>query len=491
MNSNSNSLNNRHHRVMVALTDPRRRTSSEDPSLDKEIKLLDKKTMLLKIPNAVAKPGNLNKPPRYYRHMEFDAIGYDFEAHIRLELTDLMAQMFRHHRHGSLLRFPAQRNLNPTLLTRLLVTEVDKQMVEQRLRLKSINVDYFDVRKFDMINMLMDPKTVPQHRRDLVYGKSFFSTKDLYQWLVNDLTALRGRGIGDDYLDFEFVYRDCQPMQHKVRLSVFHIFNSEERTDLAEFFKSVTQGRQCGVSTTLLNDCLKESFDLKKPAPALMMFELPMVPQLCDYRRKVLKLADMAYSSLEKGRQLTAKIEMKYSSQMSISQSTENRHFNSRCSMGSVPNISMAHWRRTAKFSNEDYNGLAAWYKRIDAKFTQLKLAMEQHFVNVFHRKSLDLRRELRCINQDMGLMRDESGGDASRSRSPCHTVDADASEEVYHELQREFKKLEQDAEKSAYASTLKVYISTKNYELSEAEKTLKQREIENLRVRLAQYISS
>ncbi|KAH8242565.1 hypothetical protein KR032_000074 [Drosophila birchii] len=487
--SSSNSLTKRHHRIMVALTDPKRRTYSEDPNLDEEIKLLDKKAMLLRIPNAMAKSSNFMKTPRYYRHMEFDAIGYDFESHIRSELTELMTQMFRYHRHGSLLRFPSQRNLNPSLLTRLLVTEVDKLMLDLRLRLKSINVDYFDVRKFDMINLLLDPKVNSQQRRNVHYGKSFSNTKDLFQWLVNDLTGVRGRGIGDDYLDFEFVFRDSQSRQHKIRLSVFHIFKCEERTDLAEFFKTVPQGKHSGVSATLLTDCLKESFDFRRPTPALIMFELPMLPELCDYRRKVLKLADMAYNALEKGRHLTAKMEIKYSSQMSISVRNENRHDNSRCSLRSMPNISMAHWRRTAKFSDEDYNGLAAWYKRIDAKFTELKLSMEQHFVKVFKRKGLDLRRELKCINQDLGLARDESGGDASRSLN--NPGDADPNEEIYHELRREFRKLEMDAEKSAYASTLKVYISTKNYELSEAEKALKQREIENLRIRLVQYISS
>ncbi|KAH8251657.1 hypothetical protein KR038_004296 [Drosophila bunnanda] len=486
---NSNSLTKRHHRVMVALTDPKRRTYPEDSSLGEEIKLLDKKAILLRIPNALGKSAPVMKPPRYYRHMEFDAIGYDFESHIRSELTDLMTQMFRYHRHGNLLRFPPQRNLNPTLLTRLLVTEVDKLLQDLRLRLKAINVDYFDVRKFDMINLLLDPKAVPQHRRGLLCGKSFYSTKDLYHWLVNDLTTVRGRGIGDDYLEFEFVYRDIQPRQHKVRLSVFHIFNSEERPDLAEFLKSVPHGRQGGVSTTLLNDCLKESFDFKSPTPALMMFELPMIPELCEYRRKVLKLADIAYSSLEKGRQLTANIEMRYSSQISLSLSSENLHNTSRCSVRSVPNLSMALWRRNAKLSDADYNGLAAWYKRIDGKFTQLKLGMEQHFVNLFQRKALDLRRELKSINRDLGLARDESGGDASRS--PSNPVVPEPSDEIYNELQRDFKKLEQDAQKSAYASTLKVYISTKKYELSEAEKALKQREIENLRVRLVQYISS
>ncbi|XP_017122730.1 uncharacterized protein LOC108143039 [Drosophila elegans] len=481
---NSHPASKKNHRVLVALTDDKKRGSAEVTVLENDIRILDNKSMLLRMQNSTAKVVNSWEPPRYYRHLEFDAIGYELEPSIRTELSDFMAQMIRNHRHGSLLRFSSlQRNQNPNFLTRLLVTEVDKLMVELRCRLKAVNVDYFDVRKFDMVNMLVEPNAVPNRRRCNTAVKSVCSTRELYQWLINDFTNLRGRGLGDDYLDFEFVYRDSMALQHRIHLSVFHIFGSESRPDLVDFFRSLPQGRLNG--STLLNDCLKESFDLKSLQPAVVIFELPIAPDLSDDRRKILKLADLAFASLQKVRKV-----------MTISQSTINFGKLNRkigteihSSVRSVPNVSLAHWRRTAKFSDEDYNGLAYWYGRIDSKFAELKLAMEQHFVELYRRKSLGLRSEIRSINQDLSEENDESGGDGARP--PRAVLQLDSTRKVYSVLKKEFKRLEVEAEKTTYASTLKVYISTKNYELSEAEKSLKQREFENLRLGLIQYINT
>ncbi|XP_037720997.1 uncharacterized protein LOC119554235 [Drosophila subpulchrella] len=484
---NSHPATKKNHLVLVVLTDPKRRGHVDDQNLENDIRLLDSKSVLLRMQNNLAKPGNQVNTPRYYRHLEFDAIGHDFENHIRAELSDFIGQMFRHRRHGSLLRITSQRNHNPNLLTRLLVTEVDKVMVSMRCRLKSVNIDYFDVRKFDMVNMLVEPIAVPNRRRVTPSGKSIPSTRELFQWLTNDLTSIRDRGIGDDYLDFEFVYRDSLALQHRVHLSMFHIFGSENRPDLVEFFRQLPQGRQNG--STLLNDCLKESFDFKSPNSAVVMFELPIAPDQSDSRRKILKLADIAYGSLEKSRKLIAKSEPKSVSQSSITLNKVSRASGTRSCVRSVPDISLAHWRRTAKFSHEDYNGLAYWYGRIDSKFAELKLAMEQHFVDLYRRKSLDLRSEIRSINQDLSEEIDESGGDGARLQRPRREVDS--TRKIYSVLKKEFKRLETEAEKTTFAPTLKVYISTKNYELSEAEKVFKQREIENLRLGLIQYINT
>ncbi|XP_016951191.1 uncharacterized protein LOC108025304 [Drosophila biarmipes] len=484
---NSHPATKKNHLVLVVLTDPKRRGNADDQSLENDIRPMDSKSVLLRMPNSSARPGNRLEPPRYYRLLEFDAIGHDFESHIRADLSDFIGQMFRHRRHGSLLRITSQRNHNPNLLTRLLVTEVDKVLVELRCRLKSISIDYFDVRKFDMVNMLVEPIAVPNRRRVTPCGKSVSSTRDLFQWLTNDLTSIRGRGIGDDYLDFEFVFRDSLALQHRVRLSMFHIFGSESRPDLGEFFTNLPQGRPSG--STLLNDCLKESFDFRSPNCAVVLFEVPMAPDQSDSRRKILKLAALAFGSLEKCRKLLAKSEPKSVSQSSINLSKLGRASGTRSSVRLVPDVSLAHWRRTAKFSHEDYNGLAYWYGRIDSKFAELKLAMEQHLVDLYRRKSLDLRSEIRSINQDPGEEIDESGGDGARLQRPPREVDS--SRKVYSVLKKEFNRLETEAEKTTFAPPLKVYISTKNYELSEAEKALRHREVENLRLGLIQYIST
>lgn len=477
--------NKKDHVVLVALTDSRRRAYLDDQSLESDIRILDHKSMLLRMPKNTTKPANSMEPPRYYRHLEFDGIGYEFDSHIRTELGDMLGQMFRHRRNGSLLRISSQRNHNPSLLTRLLVTEVDSLMVEMRCRLKAINVDYFDVRKFDMVNMLVQPKGVPKRRRDSPSGKSLSSTKELHQWLTNDLALLRGRGIGDDYLHFEIVYRDSLVLEHRIHLSVFHIFGSENRPDLVEFFTSLPRGRQNG--STLMNDCLRESFDFKSPTPVVVLFELPIGPDLKDSRRKILRMADVAFGCLDKARKMMSKSKPAFQSSTNLSKIS--RSSGAHSFLRSVPDISLAHLRRTAKFSDEDYNGLACWYGRIDSKFAELKLAMEQHFVDLYKRKSLDLRSEIRSMNQDPSEENDESGGDGVRPQRPPR--DLNSSSRIYSMLKTDFKKLEAEAETTTYAPTLKVYIRTKNYELSEAEKVLKQREMENLRLGLIQYISA
>jgi len=109
--------------------------------------------------------------------------------------------------------------------------------------------------------------------------------------------------------------------------------------------------------------------------------------------------------------------------------------------------------------------------------------------VDLYKRKSLDLRSEIRSMNQDPSEENDESGGDGVRPQRPPR--DLNSSSRIYSMLKTDFKKLEAEAETTTYAPTLKVYIRTKNYELSEAEKVLKQREMENLRLGLIQYISA
>ncbi|XP_017067160.1 uncharacterized protein LOC108105213 [Drosophila eugracilis] len=485
---NSHPATKKNHLVLVALTDPKRRICVDDQNLERDIRLLDSKSMLLRVPSTTGKSAlwNCVEPPRYYRHLEFDAIGFDGEPHIKTELSDFIGQMFRHHRHGSLIRISSQRNHSPNLFTRLLVNEVDKIMVDMRYRLKAVNVDYFDVRKFDMVNMVAEPTALSSRRGSTPCGKSLSSTRELFQWLNNDLTSLRGRGTGDDYLEFEFVYRDSLVLQHKIHLSIFHIFGGENRLDLVEFFKGLPQGRQN--SSTLLNDCLRESFDFKSPYPAVVVFELPIAPDQTDSRRKILKMAHVAYASLEKSRKIMAKSQPKSASHSYINLSKLSAS-EARSSVRSVPNISLANWRRTAKFSNEDYNGLAYWYGRIDSKFAELKLAMEQYFVDLYKRKSLDIRSEIRSINEDLSEEIDESGGDGARPQRPARELSFPGK--TYPVLKKEFKRLGIEAERTAYAPTLKVYISTKNYELSEAEKALRQREIDNLRLGLIQYIST
>ncbi|XP_022223558.2 uncharacterized protein LOC111074888 [Drosophila obscura] len=486
----------RMHHVMVALTETNRRYHTEmleGRSLDGEFKILDRKAVLLRMPAASATKTKQGEIPRYYRHLEFDAIGYDYEPHVREELSDLVDNMFRQRLSGCILRLAPHRTSNMNLLTRLLVSEVDSIMLMLRYRLKSIIVDYFDLRKFDMANMLLEPGTAmqPLNRRQVHQsGRNLQSTRELFQWLLNDFATIRGRAVGDDYIDIQFVFRDGQHAVHKLHLTLFQVFGCEERQDMADFFKTLPLGKQS--NSTLLTDCIRESFDFQHPMRTLVMFELPLGRESqAQMMRKILKLADVAYVSIGKAHS-TATNPMSRSKLSSTSRSSMNLQkiipsCSFRNTFQSVPNISNRLLRRRGRLSGEDFNSLAYWYNRIDSKLLELQLSMDEHFMTLYRRKGMEICNELRSMEQHAESETDESGGDGRLPRTINQEEEAPVT--MYTELLKQFRKLEIDVKKTAFAATLKVYISTKNYELAEMEKAFKLKAIANMRLTLIDFM--
>ncbi|EDW83253.1 uncharacterized protein Dwil_GK22422 [Drosophila willistoni] len=498
-----NSTNKRVHRVMVVLTDATRKgmttssCSGEDNPHETEMKILDSRSLLLRIQNTKANAhrtelGADGESPRYYRHMEFDSIGYEYEPQVRGELSELIEQTFRQQTHGCLLRMTPLRTHNLNLLTRLLVAEVDKAMLVLHCRLRAINVDYYDVRKFDMVNMLSEASPNKRHLHFKHCGRCLQSTRELFQWLVTEYNVLRTRGSGDDFIDLQYIFRDGQQKLHKLHLTIFQIFGCDERMDISGFFNGLPMGRNNHAS--LLTDCIKESFDFKKPMRTVILFELPLTvgKEAPKWMRKILRLADTAYTSIATSYKnvgdcsitpfrVSSKGNLSASGSFSLSPSSSR-------SLGSISNSLR---RRAAKMSTDDYNSLVYWYGRIDSKFKELQLSMEDHFKSLYNQKSLQIFSNLKCMSNDVSQeddYDDESGGDATEHLpNQSHIITASR----YQELLKQFRHLENEAAKSCFASTLMVYMSTKNYELNEAMKALKQREIEKLRQTLIKYIKN
>ncbi|SPP81141.1 uncharacterized protein LOC117582964 [Drosophila guanche] len=496
---NSKATSKRMHHVMVALTESNRRyhtESLEGSSLDGEFKILDRKSVLLRMPSAAAGTSKTKQAdvPRYYRHLEFDAIGYDHEPHVRDQLSDLVENMFRQRLNGCLLRLTPHRSSNINLLTRVLVSEVDSIMLLLRFRLKSINVDYFDLRKFDMANMLLEPGASMQslNRRHRVHqsGRILQSTRELLQWLLNDFTTIRGRAVGDDYIDIQFVFRDGQHAIRKLHLTIFQVIGGEERQEMADFFRSLPLGKQS--NSTLLTDCIRESFDFQRPIRTVVMFELPLGRESpAQMMRKILKLADVAYVSIEKAHS-AAKSSIKSASRSSTNlllNITPSCSF--RNTFQSVPNISDPLLRRGRKLSSEDYNSLAYWYNRIDSKLLELQLSMDDHYMALYRRKGLEICNELRSMEQHADIETNESGGDDRPLARTINQEEEQASMSMYTELLKQFRKLEIDVKRTAFAATLKGYISNKNYELAEMQKAFKLKAIANMRQHLIEFMKS
>ncbi|XP_034663636.1 uncharacterized protein LOC117898389 [Drosophila subobscura] len=492
---NSKATSKRMHHVMVSLTESNRRYHTETlegSSLDGEFKILDRKSVLLRMPSAAAGTSKSKQAdvPRYYRHLEFDAIGYDHEPHVREQLSDLVENMFRHRLNGCLLRLTPHRSSNINQLTRVLVSEVDSIMLMLRFRLKSINVDYFDLRKFDMANMLLEQGASMQalNRRQVHQsGRILQSTRELLQWLLNDFTSIRGRAVGDDYIDIQFVFRDGQHAIRKLHLTIFQVFGGEERQDMADFFRTLPLGKQS--NSALLTDCIRESFDFQRPMRTVVMFELPLGRESpAQMMRKILKLADVAYVSIEKAYS-AAKNPIKSASRSSTNLLKITPSCSFRNTFQSVPNISDPLLRRGRKLSSEDYNSLAYWYNRIDSKLLELQLSMDEHYMALYRRKGLEICNELRSMEQNADLETDESGGDGRPLPSTINQEEEQASISMYTELLKQFRKLEIDVKKTAFAATLKGYISNKNYELAEMEKAFKLKAVESMRLQLIEFM--
>jgi len=61
---NSHPATKKNHLVLVVLTDPKRRGHVDDQNLENDIRILDSKSVLLRMQNSSAKPGNQVDLPR-------------------------------------------------------------------------------------------------------------------------------------------------------------------------------------------------------------------------------------------------------------------------------------------------------------------------------------------------------------------------------------------------------------------------------------------
>ncbi|XP_023168617.2 uncharacterized protein LOC111597909 [Drosophila hydei] len=460
------------HRVIVSLTDTMHKLSSSNKNtpIDSDVKLMDKTTLLLRTRNSA----ETGKPltARYYHQLQFDAVGYEDDRHMRNELTYLLDQMIREHRHGCMLRLTPRRSHNIKLLTHLLVSHLDKLLAKLPYQLIGINVEYYDVRKFDLVNMLLSST----RGRQQTSTRAMQTTREMFQWLHNEYAMLRARGTGDDHINVELILSDGIQKSHQIYLSLYHIFDCTERTDIKDFFKAFSAGKRC--KSTLLTDCIKESFDLKRPARTLILCEMPLDKESTCETHKFLHLANLIYSSIGAARGNTevpkpiGTKRTRMSSTSSSSHSIESSKPQYQTGLMNAPFRS-----RPVNLSHDDYSKLASWYHRIDLKFSEVKLSMERHYNFQYRQKFMKLCKQMSSYR----ILNDKSGGDAHGVLLKNSSRDLMAASS-YAEALKQFRQLERDVKRCPFSPTLTTYMSTKNYELLNAEEALQQQEIANLK---------
>ncbi|XP_017848933.1 uncharacterized protein LOC108604135 [Drosophila busckii] len=452
------------HRVVVALTDAAQKspTSKANASgIDRDIRILDRNSMLLRLPVQESKA---SFQPRYFQQLEFDSVGFDSEKHIRAEFGELMTQMFKRLCNGCLLRLTPWRAYNLKLLTRLLVTEVDKLLLALNYRLLGIQVEYFDVRKFDMVNLLISSsKQQPQVRK-------LNNTSELFQWLHNEYIGLRGRITGDDYMSIEFrLCSNSRQQQHKLQLSIFNIFDCHARKDLSEFFKALPGGRSSQGS--LLTDVIKESFDRKRNIYTLVLCEMPGNKAYTPPIQRFLSLADMAYLSIKA-------LDNKCNSQLKLVESLPQLPAKPKGALKQQPRLTRKSESFTmcptrVELSQQHLSRLSYWYKRIDKVYAGVRLAMEEYYNTLYCQRVLDI---CRLDQPGGGSQSGQSGGDCENPKNKNSAAATNFQEQLSL-----LSYLEEEVTHTSFACTLAVYMNTKHHELLKEEEALQKRQVDNL----------
>ncbi|KAH8406707.1 hypothetical protein KR222_007313, partial [Zaprionus bogoriensis] len=468
-----NNMSDKIHRVVVTLTDATHKLSSScirESQRDCEINVLDKTTLLLHMKSS----SEGLKAPRYYQQMQFDAVGYEDDVHIRDEFNGLLAQMFRFQRNGCLMRLTPRRSHNVKLLSRFLVTDVEKLLRPLPYSLDSINVEYYDVRKFDMINMLMPSRHGQSKIKEQPSQRELLNTRDLFQWLHNEYSIMRTRGSGDGYINVEFVLTFDKQKQMRLYLSIFNIFDCIERKDVPNFFQKLPSGKT--KQGTLLTDCIKESFDYKRPVFTMVLCELPLDRGSAKEMHRFLQLADMAYMNINAASNKVDLHVKPFESILSLpTKSRSSIQLLDRCSSARCFESSSLRCR-PGSLSPQDYSKLASWYRRIDTKFSEVKKCMERHYDVQYRQKFMKICKQLRSRRP----LLDKSGGDADAVLLKNSANDLLVTAR-YVEALKQFRQLEKEVGKCCFACTLSTYMSTKNFELLNVEKALQQQEIANL----------
>lgn len=456
------------HRVIVAVSDGvhRLESSRKDKTVENDINILDKTTLLLHV-NSV--PAENSKLSQYYQQMQFDAVGYDDDDHIRSNLNLLFRQMFENQRNGCLLRLAPWRTHNVRMLNRLLVIDLERYIQQMPYRLDRIYVEYHDVRKFELINMLM-PITKTTRGTSKPRQRELYNTTHLFKWLHNEYTLLRARGLGDDYINLEFVLTTPELKQVKLNLAIFNVFDCIGRKDILNFFQKLPTGKM--KQSTMIIDCIRESFDCKQPVFTVVFCEVPLNRGSSKDMHKFLQLADTAYMNIAAA---NSKIDLKVKPIDSL-QSMTNKSKVTAIDSHSPSTVSLR--CQAGNLSAGDYSKLASWYHRIDNKFNDVKECMASHYDVQFRQKYIQICRKL----QSQGVLTDKSGGDANGMYVKNSANDLLLTAKYVEALKR-FRQLEKDVNNCCFASTLSTYMNTKSFELQNEEKELQKQEVKNLEV--------
>ncbi|XP_073820003.1 uncharacterized protein isoform X2 [Musca autumnalis] len=225
--------------------------------------------------------------------LQFDCVGNGFDARTRSEMASMMAHLLLKQRNCCMIRCVAKRESSAAVLNHLLVCEVDKRMQSAQLSLNWIQCEYFDIRKFDMVNLLRRPTR----------SKKFLSTMDLQRWLNGEYQNLVAGCQGHECLDFLFTYSDRNRVMYQVKFSYLQIvagkLDAEGKVALSNCLENLDI-RPKG-NTSMLVDTIRDYYSAEQEMQIWMFFEIPVQQRNSlhgggDIMDDMLKFAKAAYA---------------------------------------------------------------------------------------------------------------------------------------------------------------------------------------------------
>ncbi|XP_011184734.1 uncharacterized protein LOC105213539 [Zeugodacus cucurbitae] len=428
--------------------------------------------------------------------LRFDCVGTTRNAFVRAEYAMLMDELFLNRSSCCLLQFFPLRECQISFLCNLLVSEVDKRMMVLQAKLLRIKVEYFDLRKYDVINFLgsSHPRSTTKNQRNSRPHNLFGNTLDLLRWLQTRYLQLFGKGQGTENLDLEFTFSDSQTRVHTVRLSIMHVFlchmDSDTKTCLRNCFENIRSAKR-GRKSIMLTDCLREILGPKANWFTWFVFHVPIAKGRGIIIDDQLNLASSAYAGInaKESSDVRAPDDFDLSSLLSFLNVSNDSQLTVNSQLGAsvlsmaqntptfiAANSSRSISNRLVNKHNQTYN-LNTWYTKMD----QLVPAVLKHIHSLYEYK---YRENIQKICSELKNMLSFSSlrpanSICCMSRKGERSESLDKLEKNYHMIIREFIRLAKEIENSPDSAILRVYLDAKKKEIKDYATNCKLRHLE------------
>nr|XP_014094544.2 uncharacterized protein LOC106620544 isoform X1 [Bactrocera oleae] len=428
--------------------------------------------------------------------LRFDCVGTTRNAFVRAEYAMLMDELFLNKSSCCLLQFFPLRECQISFLCNLLVSEVDKRMMALQAKLMRIKVEYFDVRKYDVVNFLgsSQPRSTTKNKRHSRPQNLFSNTLELLRWLQTRYLQLFAKGQGTENMDLEFTFSDVQTRVHTVRLSIMHVFlchmDSDTKTCLRNCFENIHSAKR-GRKSIMLTDCLREILGPKENWFTWFVFHVPIAKGRGIIIDDQLNLASSAYAGInaKDSSDIKASDDFDLSSLLSFlhvssgSQLTVNSQLGaSTLSMAQntptfiAANSSRSISNRLMNKNNQTYN-LNTWYTKMD----QLVPVVLKHIHSLYEYKYRENIQNI-CIELKNMLSFSSlrpSSSNCYKSRQAERSESLDKLEKNYLMIIKEFIRLAKEIENSPDSAILRVYLDAKKKEIKDYATNCKLRHLE------------